>query len=70
MEVLLAGNTRYITAEFVEHAFPDCHVVVLGSSRLRSSRRAGLLALPRQEAEGLQELLKNDAFDRVVWFGD
>ena len=70
MEVLLAGNTRYITAEFVKHAFPDCHVVVLGGSRLRSSRRAGLLSLPRQEAEGLRELLQNNAFDRVVWFGD
>ena len=70
MEVLLAGNTRYITAEFVKHAFPDCHVVVLGAPRLRSSRGAGLLSLPGQEAEGLRELLQNDAFDRVVWFGD
>ena len=30
MEVLLAGNTGYVTETFIEESFPECDVVVLG----------------------------------------
>ena len=32
MEVLLAGNTGYVTETFIEESFPECDVVVLGLS--------------------------------------
>ena len=35
MKVLLAGNTGYVTEEFVEEAFPECQVMVLGNKMLR-----------------------------------
>ena len=28
MEVLLAGNTGYVTETFIEESFPECDVVV------------------------------------------
>ena len=31
MEVLLAGNTGYVTETFIEESFPECDVVVLPS---------------------------------------
>lgn len=38
MKVLLAGNTGYVTEEFVEEAFPECQVMVLGNKMIKTVR--------------------------------
>ena len=38
MEVLLAGNTGYVTDNFIEESFPECDVVVLGNKNVVSDR--------------------------------
>ena len=43
MKVLLAGNTGYVTEEFVEEAFPECQVMVLGNKMLKTVRRRELI---------------------------
>ena len=39
MKVLLAGNTGYVTEEFVEEAFPECQITVLGNKMIKTVRR-------------------------------
>ena len=53
MKVLLAGNTGYVTEEFVEEAFPECQVMVLGNKMLKTVRRRELISrpFPRTELE-------------------
>ena len=53
MKVLLAGNTGYVTEEFVEEAFPECQVMVLGNKMLKTVRRRNLISrpFPRTELE-------------------
>lgn len=53
MKVLLAGNTGYVTEEFVEEAFPECQVMVLGNKMLKTARRRELISrpFPRTELE-------------------
>lgn len=46
MKVLLAGNTGYVTEEFVEEAFPECQVMVLGNKMLKTVRRRNLISRP------------------------
>ena len=46
MKVLLAGNTGYVTEEFVEEAFPECQVMVLGNKMLKTVRRRELISRP------------------------
>ena len=41
MKVLLAGNTGYVTEEFVEEAFPECQVMVLGNKNAKDSPEKG-----------------------------
>ena len=40
MKVLLAGNTGYVTEEFVEEAFPECQVMVLGNKIIKTVPKA------------------------------
>ena len=42
MEVLLAGNTGYVTETFIEESFPECDVVVLGNEMLKSNRKKNI----------------------------
>ena len=36
MRVLLVGNTGYITKEFVQEAFPESEVFIMGNSLLKT----------------------------------
>ena len=53
MKVLLVGNTGYVTEEFVEEAFPECQVMVLGNKMIKTVRRRELISrpFPRTELE-------------------
>ena len=59
MEVLLAGNTGYVTETFIEESFPECDVVVLGNEMLKSNRKKNILSRPfiKDEKE-LKEIFK------------
>ena len=39
MRVLLVGNTGYITKEFVQEAFPESEVFIMGNSLLKTERK-------------------------------
>ena len=39
MRTLLVGNTGYITNKFVEEAFPESLVMVMGDTNIRKNRK-------------------------------
>ena len=43
MRVLLVGNTGYITERFMEEAFPECQVLILGDAQVRTNRKKGIV---------------------------
>ena len=71
MEVLLAGNTGYVTEDFIEEAFPECDVVVLGNEMLKSNRKKNLLCRPsiKNEKE-LEDIFETHEFERIVYFSN
>lgn len=69
LKILLAGNTRYVTREWIEQAFPAGHVVVLGDRRIGLDKRISVVSLlPKQEIKALDKLFETYSFDQVVWF--
>ena len=71
MKVLLAGNTGYVTEEFVEEAFPEWQVMVLGNKMLKTVRRRNLISrpFPRTELE-LGDIFRTYEFEAVVYFSN
>ena len=71
MKVLLAGNTGYVTEEFVEEAFPECQVMVLGNKMIKTVRRRELISrpFPRTELE-LGDIFRTYEFEAVVYFSN
>lgn len=68
-EVLLVGNTDFITKQWIQHAFPRDHVVIAeregtvdGNDRLRIVNMA--------DANTLAETLTTYEFDRIVFFSE
>ena len=58
MRTLLVGNTGYITNEFIEEAFPESLVMLLGDTIVKTNRRKNLLVRPfTQSEEELEDLL-------------
>ena len=69
MEVLLVGNTDFITKQWIQHAFPQDHVVIAeregtvdGNDRLR--------IVNMSDASTLAETLTTYEFDRIVFFSE
>ena len=71
MKVLLAGNTGYVTEEFVEEAFPECQITVLGNKMIKTVRRRELISrpFPRTELE-LGDIFRTYEFEAVVYFSN
>lgn len=46
MRTLLVGNTGYITNKFVEEAFPESLVMVMGDTNIRKNRKKNLFVRP------------------------
>ena len=42
MKLLVTGNIGYITAEFIEEAFPECQILLLGEIEQKSNRNKSL----------------------------
>ena len=71
MEVLLAGNTGYVTETFIEESFPECDVVVLGNEMLKSNRKKNILSCPfiKDEKE-LKKIFETYEFERIIYFSN
>ena len=68
-EVLLVGNTDFITKQWIQHAFPRDHVVIAeregtvdGNDRLR--------IVNMSDANALAETITTYEFDRIVFFSE
>ena len=69
MEVLLTGNTMFLTKEWIEEAFPDDHVLTTHrkDDMLSDTRIKSVILDGRQLLEQLQTTYD---FDRVVYFSE
>lgn len=68
MRVLLVGNTGYITKEFVQEAFPESEVFIMGNSLLKTERKKHLNVRPFPERdEELEDIFHTYDFENL-WF--
>ena len=72
MRVLLVGNTGYITKEFVQEAFPESEVFIMGNSLLKTERKKHLNVRPFPERdEELEDIFRTYDFALMIlnlWF--
>ena len=69
MRVLLVGNTGYITKEFVQEAFPESEVFIMGNSLLKTERKKHLNVRPFPERdEELEDIFHTYDFEIMVYF--
>jgi hypothetical protein len=69
MEILLTGNTSFLTREWLEEAFPNDHVLVTGSKGVPlSDLRIKTVALESKKLLG--QLDTTYQFDRIVYFSE
>lgn len=71
MRVLLVGNTGYITKEFVQEAFPESEVFIMGNSLLKTDRKKHLIVRPFPERdEELEDIFRTYDFELLVYFSN
>lgn len=71
MRVLLVGNTGYITKEFVQEAFPESEVFIMGNSLLKTERKKHLNVRPFPEQdEELEDIFRTYDFELMVYFSN
>ena len=71
MRVLLVGNTGYITKEFVQEAFPESEVFIMGNSLLKTERKKHLIVRPFPERdEELEDIFRTYDFELMVYFSN
>ena len=49
MKLLVTGNIGYITTEFIEEAFPECQILLLGETEQKSNRNKSLSVYRSEE---------------------
>lgn len=71
MRTLLVGNTGYITNRFVEEAFPESLVMVMGDTNIRKNRKKNLFVCPfvKNEKE-LQDIFSTYDFEQIIYFSN
>ena len=71
MRVLLVGNTGYITKEFVQEAFPESEVFIMGNSLRKTERKKHLIVRPFPEQdEELEDIFHTYDFELMVYFSN
>ena len=71
MRTLLVGNTGYITNDFIEEAFPEKHVFILGESKLKTDRRKKRIVRPFPESEDeTEDIFHTYEFEEIVYFSN
>lgn len=71
MRTLLVGNTGYITNKFVEEAFPESLVMVMGDTSIRKNRKKNLFVRPfvKNEKE-LKDIFSTYDFEQIIYFSN
>ena len=71
MGTLLVGNTGYITNKFVEEAFPESLVMVMGDTNIRKNRKKNLFVRPfvKNEKE-LEDIFSTYDFEQIIYFSN
>lgn len=71
MRTLLVGNTGYITNRFVEEAFPESLVMVMGDTNIRKNRKKNLFVRPfvKNEKE-LEDIFSTYDFEQIIYFSN
>ena len=71
MRTLLVGNTGYITNKFVEEAFPESLVMVMGDTSIRKNRKKNLFVRPfvNNEKE-LKDIFSTYDFEQIIYFSN
>lgn len=69
MEILLIGNTDFVTKQWIEHTFPQDKVVVaLRKGTESSGEDLKIIDMPDRDA--VSEVFSNYEFDRIVYFSE
>lgn len=68
MEVLLTGNTGYLTEEFISKVFPDCSILISGDTNIQSGNRKKIKVLPIMEKGEEKEIFSAYEFERIIYF--
>ena len=68
MEVLLTGNTEYVSPSWIEAAFPEDHVLTTRFSGAGSI--AGVRAITLDRPSLIGELVETYEFERIVYFSE
>lgn len=66
MEVLLTGNTGYLTERFLDETFPGDHVIIYGECAVETKKN--ILKLRIHDDERDHKLLQGFEFDRILYF--
>lgn len=71
MRTLLVGNMGYITNKFVEEAFPESLVMVMGDTSIRKNRKKNLFVRPfvKNEKE-LKDIFSTYDFEQIIYFSN
>lgn len=69
VEILLIGNTDFVTKQWIEHTFPQDKVVVaLRKGTESSGEDLKIIDMPDRDA--VSEVFSNYEFDRIVYFSE
>lgn len=63
--VLLAGNTGYVNETFLDEAFPESHIMILGKSTLTGRDKVKVYS---KEASMIEHIFDTYEFDLIVYF--
>ena len=71
MRTLLVGNTGYITEEFIEEAFPESLVMIIGDACVCTERRKNVVVrqFPEKKEE-LDDIFYTYEFEQIVCFSN
>lgn len=66
-KVLLLGNMRYITRQFIENSFPDAHVSIIGKCAVKPSRSVKIYDVDKPHYKAI---LDTNDFDFIIYFAN
>ncbi|KRL04513.1 DUF4118 domain-containing protein [Liquorilactobacillus oeni] len=67
MKVLVAGNTGYLTREFILKTFPQYEVVITGDPLIKSSVSKKITVIQKNYQQ-VQDILNIQHFDKIIYF--
>lgn len=69
MDVLLAGNTEYLTEDFLDETFGNSQIVIVGKNTMKTNHNQKRVVLNgKNQAEHLKEALRFYMFEKIIYF--